>query len=236
MNKVDILFKNNSYFTKEAYKSLRTNISFCGTDKQVICITSCEQNEGKSTISLELSKSLAEVGKRVLLIDADLRKSVMLSKYTNESGLGGLSQYLASHLEIDDVIYKTQLESFDIIFSGHYPPNPTELIDSARFKSMIDSVRNCYDYIIIDTPPLGLVIDAAIIAAYCDGAILVIARDLVKYSRAKSVKEQLEKSGCKLLGAIMNDTTKNRGSLRERYYKASKYYKGQKYSNKYSKY
>ena len=230
MNRIEILFKNNSYFTKEAYKSLRTNISFCGKDKQVICITSCEQNEGKSTISLELSKSLAEVGKRVLFIDSDLRKSVMLSKYTNESGIGGLSQYLAGHVELESVIYKTQLESLDIIFSGHYPPNPTELIDNERFKVMIDRVRQHYDYIIIDTPPLGLVIDAAIIATYCDGAILVIARDTVKYSKAQSVKDQLEKSGCKLLGAIMNDTVKSRTSLRDRYYKT------QKLNDKYAQY
>ncbi len=232
MKQLEILFKNNSYFTKEAYKSLRTNISFCGSDKKVICITSCEQNEGKSTISLELSKSLAEVGKKVLLVDADLRKSVMLSKYTNESNLNGLSQYLASHVELGEVIYGTQLQGFDIIFSGHYPPNPTELIDNDRFKQMIERAKAAYDYVIIDTPPLGLVIDAAIISAFCDGALIVIAKDLVKINRAQSVKEQIEKSGCKILGVIMNETTKPKKNKSDSYY----YSKGKAYKSRYETY
>ena len=232
MKQVEILFKNNSYFTKEAYKSLRTNISFCGDSVKVICITSCDQNEGKSTISLEVSKSLSEINKRVLLIDADLRKSVMLSKITNESGLSGLSQYLAGLVTLDEAIHKTQESNFDIIFAGQYPPNPSELLNGKKFKELLDIARQSYDYVIIDTPPLGLVIDAAIVAQECDGAIIVIAKDHIKISYAKSVKEQLEKSGCKILGTILNEVTRKKHSLTDRYYsKYSKYSKYDKYTH-----
>ncbi len=236
MKKIDILFRNNSYFTREAYKTLRTNISFCGDDIRTICITSCEQNEGKSTISLELSKSLAEINKRVLLIDADLRKSVMLSKNTNESNLSGLSQFLAGHVELSEVVYNTQIPNFDVIFSGQYPPNPSELLNSKRFKELLEVAKANYDYVIIDTPPLGLVIDAAVVAEICDGAIIVIAKDIVKISRAKSVKEQIEKSGCKILGTILNEVSHKKRSIGDGYYyRKSKYYKYSKY-DKYSHY
>ena len=231
MKQIEILFKNNSYFTREAFKSLRTNISFCGSDNKVICLTSCEQNEGKSTISLELSKSLSELNKRVLLVDADLRKSVMLSKNTNESSLGGLSQYLANHLQLEDVIYHTQQPNFHIIFAGQYPPNPSELLNSKRFNELLDIARKHYDYVIIDTPPLGLVIDAAVVAEKCDGAIIVLAKGLVKFSKAKSVKEQIEKSGCKILGVILNEVSKAKRPVKELYYyRKSKYSKYDKYS------
>lgn len=229
MKKIEILSNNNSYFTREAYKTLRTNINFCGSDIKAICITSCEKNEGKSTISVELSKNLAEINKKVLLVDADLRKSVLLSKNTNESNLSGLSQYLASHLPLEEVIYSTQIENFDIIFSGQYPPNPSELLNNARFDELISYAKQNYDYIIIDTPPLGLVIDAAIVAEKCDGAIIVIAKDQVKFSRAKSVVEQIEKSGCKILGAIINEVYNQKSRKTKGYY--SKYYKYDKYSH-----
>ena len=229
MKQIEILIKNNSYFTREAYKTLRTNISFCGNDNKVICITSCEKNEGKSTISVELSKNLCEINKRVLLIDADLRKSILLSKNTNESNISGLSQYLAGHLPLEDVICSTQIENFDIIFSGQYPPNPSELLNNKRFEELINYAKQHYDYVIIDTPPLGLVIDAAIVASKCDSAIIVIAKNQVKFSRAKSVMEQLEKSGCKIMGAIINDVNSQKNKKMNGYY--SKYSQYDKYSH-----
>ncbi len=231
MKKIELLTKNNSYFTREAYKSLRTNISFCGEDIKTICLTSCDQNEGKSTISLELAKSLAEINKKVLLVDADLRKSVMLSKITNESNLNGLSQLLAGHIDVSEVIFNTQVDNMDIIFAGQYPPNPSELLNSRRFSELIAFAKANYDYVIFDTPPLGLVIDAAVVAEKCDGAIIVIAKDTVKFSKAKSVKEQIEKSGCKIIGAILNEVNKQKRVKLDAYYKRNKYSKYSKYDN-----
>ncbi len=205
----------NDYLTQESFKTLRTNILFCGSDIHSIVITSCNENEGKSTISAELSKSLAEIGKRTLLIDADLRKSVMLRKSIKARDINGLSELLSGQAELDQVLYNTQQPNFDVIFTGHFPPNPVELLGSGKFEKIITALKERYDYIIIDSPPLGAVIDAAVIASFCDGAVLVITDGRVKYHQALEVKEQLEKSGCKLLGAVLNDID----------HKHSRYYK-----------
>ena len=205
----------NDYLTQESFKTLRTNILFCGSDIHSIVITSCNENEGKSTISAELSKSLAEIGKRALLIDADLRKSVMLRKSIKARDINGLSELLSGQTELNQVLYNTQQPNFDVIFTGHFPPNPVELLGSGKFEKIVNALKERYDYIIIDSPPLGAVIDAAVIASFCDGAVLVITDGRVKYHQALEVKEQLEKSGCKLLGAVLNDID----------HKHSRYYK-----------
>ena len=101
---------SKDYFVNESLKTLRTNVQFCGTDVKAIAVTSCQPNEGKSTISLELARSLAEVGKKVLFIDADLRKSVIVQKYVDGVGIVGLSQYLSGQNTLEDVLYSTQFE------------------------------------------------------------------------------------------------------------------------------
>lgn len=218
------------YSMKEAYKTLRTNLQFCGDDIKVIAITSCMPNEGKSTISIELSKSLAELGKKVLLIDADLRKSVLVSKYSDKTGIEGLSQFLSGQAVLQDVLYSTQYQNFYVIFSGTFPPNPVELLSKSKFKDFIENAKNTFDYIIIDCPPLGNVIDAAVVANSCDSAIMVISANAVSAKFAKNVKNQLEKSGCRILGAILNNIEDKGNS----YY--SKYYYQRYYHSYYGKY
>ena len=209
---------NNDYITNEAYKTLRTNLLFCGTDITTLLITSFKENEGKSTITSELAKSLADVGKRTLMIDADMRKSVFLSKSVRASDFKGLSEYLSGQAELTDVLYSTQNPCFDVIFSGHFPPNPVELLSSKRFSSLLESMKPFYDYILLDTPPLGTVIDAAVAAAVCDAALLVITTDKTGSGDAISVKEQIEKSGCKILGVVLNDTdSKHAGHYKKAY-------------------
>ena len=199
-----------NYFIRESFSTLRTNILFSGKNVKTIIFTSCLAHEGKTTISFELSKSLAESGKRVLLIDADLRKSVMASRLTKERGITGLSQLLSGQISMDQAIYKTQIEGLDIVFAGPYPPNPTELVGSPAFKELIEAKRDVYDYIIIDAPPLGLVIDAAVMATVCDGSVIVINGGHVKYRIAQEVKEQLEKSGTRILGVVMNQADRKK--------------------------
>ena len=225
MRKIELVeLAQNNYFMREAFNTLRTNILFSGKNIKTIVITSCLAHEGKSTISFETSRSLAESGKKVLLIDADLRKSVMASRLTKERGITGLSQLLSGQISTDQAIYQTQVEGLDILFAGPYPPNPTELVGSPAFKELIEEKRDVYDYIIVDAPPLGLVIDAAVMATVCDGAVVVINSGHIKYRMAQGVKEQLEKSGTRVLGVVLNQIDRKRtlGGSSDSYY-GSKY-------------
>lgn len=226
-----------NYSVREAFKTLRTNFLFCGDDIKTVLITSCVKNEGKSTISLELSKSLALSEKKVLIIDADLRKSVFATKYTiNSENVVGLSEYLSGQATYEDVVYGTQNENLSLIFAGAVPPNPVELLSSKKFKALIEKVRELYDYVIIDAAPLGAVIDASAISAFVDGAILVITANEISYRFAQDVKFQLEKSNCRVLGAVLNRIPMKSGSYYNNYYK--KYYgRYKKYGyGKYGKY
>ena len=220
-----IVEEEQNFFVREAFNTLRTNILFSGKDVKTIVVTSCMAHEGKTTVSYETSKSLAESGKRVLLVDADLRKSVMANRYTKDRGITGLSHLLSGQVTAEQAICKTQIEGLDIIFAGPYPPNPTELVGSPSFKELLDSQRANYDYIIVDAAPLGLVIDAALMASVCDGAVIVINAGAIKYRMAQSVKTQLQKSGCKILGVILNQVKKG-GASKDSYYNS-------KYSSEY---
>lgn len=195
---------NSNYYIKESFNSLRANVLFLPKDVKVIVITSCLEHEGKSSISFDLCRNLAEAGKRVLLVDADLRKSVMMTRYTEEKGLKGLSHVLSGQATAEEAICPTSVGGMDILFSGPYPPNPTELVGNAAFGELIASYRDAYDYIIVDAPPLGLVVDAAVMAPACDGAILVVNVGHVKGRMAQQVKAQLEKSGKGILGVVLN--------------------------------
>lgn len=213
----------NDYSTNEAFKTLRSNLLFCGKDIKAVLVTSSHENEGKSTVSSELAKSLAEINKKTLLIDADMRKSVTLRRNLKTQNVLGLSELLSGQAELNQVLYATQEPNFDVIFSGRFPPNPVELLSSELFSNLMSEFKSLYDYIIIDCPPLVPVIDAAVISTSCDGAILVIAPGMVRYQDAVSVKDQLSKSGCRILGAILNETDPKHKD-RTRYYKKGDYY------------
>ena len=219
MIKVKLSNWKSDHQMDEAYKALRTNIQFCGADKKVIALTSCTPNEGKSSVAFNLAASLAESGKSVLLIDADLRKSVLMGRVTVDQEVMGLAHYLSKQAKLSDVICATNLPKFHIIFSGVVPPNPAELLGSRLFKDMIRLVRDVYDYIIVDTPPIGSVIDAAVIARYCDGGIFVIEPGVVSYKLAQKCIKQLEKSGCRILGAVMNKVDTKKDKYYSSYYK-----------------
>ncbi len=217
---------SNNYFVQEAYKFLRANIQFCGPDIKVIVLTSCEENEGKTTVSMSLAKSFAEIGKKVLLIDADMRKSVLAGRNLDAKDYRGLSEYLSGMCEIGEVVMKTSVKDMYVLLAGKYPPNPSELLNGRLFDSLIKVCRENFDYVIIDTPPLGAVSDAAVVAPKCDGSILVIGDDKLSYSLATDVVEKLRATGTPILGAVRNNS-KTGG---KKYYRDKKYYR---YSSKY---
>lgn len=194
----------DDYFTQEAYKVLRTNLQFCGQEIKTIAVTSCQENEGKTTVSLHIAKSFSELGKRVLVIDADMRKSVIAGRNTNARNAKGLSEVLIGISELRECVFTTQYSGLHLLFAGKYPPNPVELLSGEYFALLLKEVRKEYDYVIIDTPPLGPVIDAAVIASKCDGTVLVMSDGNVHYRQAQEVISQLKKSECKILGVVRN--------------------------------
>lgn len=218
---------SNDYLTSEAFKTLRSNVLFCGTDIKIILVTSTNEGEGKSTVATAFAKSFADISKRSLLIDADMRKSSILRRNIKSQNILGLSELLSGQADISQIIYSTQDANFDVIFSGRFPPNPVELLSSPKFKEYVERLSKFYDYIIIDTPPLGPVIDAAVISSFCDGALLVISPGKTHYYQAVSAKEQLSKSGCRILGAVINETDpkhtdRSRSSKKDYYYYTDK--------------
>lgn len=214
-----------NYFYEEAMKTLRTNVQFSGKSNKVILLTSGHSNEGKSDISFNLAVELGKAGKKVLLIDADIRKSVYKERYDIQEETKGLSQYLSGQVEqIDEVVCKTNYENLYMILSGPYAPNPTEMLGDELFGQLLKAARQVFQYVIVDTAPLGVVVDAAVIGQYCDGAIMVIEKDSTSYRMCQKVKSQLEKSGCKILGAVLNKVnSKGKGYYGGKYGKYGKY-------------
>lgn len=215
--------KQNDYFYEEAIKTLRTNIQFTGTEVKSIVITSCYPNEGKSDVVFQLALEIGKMGKKVLVLDADIRKSSYISRFQVKQKTAGLSQYLSGQSGLQDIVYSTNFRDVDIIFAGPAAPNPSELLAQESFASLVHTMRGKYDYVLVDTPPVGSLTDAAVVARQCDGAILVVESDLVSRRVALKVKQQLEMSGCHILGAVLNkvDIKKNK------YYSKYSYYYGE---------
>lgn len=227
MQTVEIELNELPYEMNEELKLLRTNLQFCGTDKKVLMLTSPVANEGKSTVTLELCRALTDLGKKVLLVDLDMRKSVFKHKVVGQTPETGLSHYLSGQNTLNEVTYGTNVQGLSIIFSGIVPPNPTELLSNQKMKHLVDSARNVCDYVILDCPPLGMVVDAAIVAPLCDGAMIVIEAGGDKYRLAQDVTAQLKNTGCPILGVILNKVDRRKG---KGYY--NKYY-GKKYKGYY---
>lgn len=190
--------------TEEYYNSIRTNIQFSGSELKTIVLTSVQPGEGKSTTSVNLAISFARAGFKTLLIDADTRNSVMSGTFKANGRIKGLTAYLSGNSEFIETICETNVENLSIVPSGKVPPNPTSLLQNANFNKLIETVRSWYDYVIIDTPPIGLVIDAAIIAQKCDATILVTEVGAIKRRFVLKAKEQMVQSGAQFLGVILN--------------------------------
>jgi capsular exopolysaccharide synthesis family protein len=228
--------KNQSYTMKESLRALKTNIQFCGDDIRTVLITSAVPNEGKSTVSLDLARSLTESGKRVLLIDTDMRKSVFVGRLRAQASSGGeicgLSHYLSGQKKLEDVLYGTDIPRLFMIFAGPSVPNPTEILEKKYFEELLQFGKEHFHYIILDCAPIGAAIDAAVVAKYCDGALLVVAQGMASGRMILNSKKQLEASGVKILGAVLNKVKMKKSSYEGGYYGG---YYGSYYGSYYGK-
>lgn len=217
---------------KDVYRTLRTNIEFTGTENRVLAVTSCTPNDGKSTVVYNLARAFAENGKKTLIVDADLRKSVMLKKFRINEELKGLSHYLSGQENIQNVICSTDIPRLYLVPTGIFPSNPTELLGNARFEQMLPALKQVFDYVLIDTPPLSNVIDAAVIAKKCDASLLVVAADSTSRVEVKRVSQQLKTANSNLLGVVLNKVDISRGSYYGKAYKYGYYGNEEQAGNK----
>ncbi|WP_018755686.1 CpsD/CapB family tyrosine-protein kinase [Paenibacillus terrigena] len=194
----------------EGYRMLRTNIEFSTIDQklQVIMVTSSKPNEGKSTTCANMAVAFAQANKRVLLIDADLRKPSQHHIFGTSNRIG-LTSALFKQKLLQEVIQSTNTQNLSIIHAGPTPPNPSELLSSMHMADLLATIRELFDVIIIDTPPILSVTDAQIVATYSDGVVLVVDSGTVKKDIALKAKASLEHVNAKIIGAVLNNINRN---------------------------
>ncbi len=204
------IFSPLSYAGAEAVNMLCTNLSFSGENVKKIMLTSCHASEGKSYLSMNIMRTMAKLGKSVVLVDADLRRSMIVQKYgiqfNAEEQADGLSHFLAGMADESSVIYETDITGAYMVPVGRKVSNSLPLLNSARFQRLLDDLADQFDYVIIDAPPIGMVIDAAQIAKFCDGTVLVVGYNTVRRQELIDARDQIAQTGCPILGTVMNMT------------------------------
>ena len=226
MNKIKMdSIQEIPYAVEEAINRLRINVSFLGNEIKKIMVVSTLPNEGKSFVTMQIWKQMANAGIKSVLVDADMRNSVLVKKNDMERQDGkemkGLANYLAEDFSLDEVTYESPFENGDIIPNVENIINPSMLLEGDKFGNMLNELSKDYRYVFVDAPPLGLVSDAEKIGSMCDGAILVIRSGETTRAEVKNSIKQLERSGCKILVVVLNRAT----DLKNKYSK-QKYYSG----------
>ena len=227
----------DDYVSREQFNTLCSNISFAGHKVKTIAITSCVAGEGKSYISMQIARNFTKRGKKVVLIDADLRKSRMASDYLyryDDGEIVGLAHYLSGISTLNDVVYQTNVKNLFLVPEGRDLINPVPLLMTPQFQTMIHTLEGLCDLIIIDTPPVGLVVDAAEIARYTDGVIFVVKYQNTHRRELKEAQKTIEKSEVPILGCVLNQV-EFKGISSKYYYNRSSYshyYKNGYYGNK----
>ncbi len=212
---------------RDNFRRIKVNTEFSGTGQKSICITSSVVNEGKSTVALGLAKAFAEEeGNKVLLIDADIRKSYMHLRLGYDADSKGLTEFITGKSDANDVIYKTNIEGLYLTPAGRMTNNSTQLFKRESFAEFLKEVRNAFDMVIIDTAPLGILVDAAIVAALSDASLLVVGSNMVSRKEIKKNITELKKVNDNFLGVILNKTKEAAdGYNRKYYYRYSAYHK-----------
>ncbi|HYF75403.1 MAG TPA: CpsD/CapB family tyrosine-protein kinase [Candidatus Nitrosocosmicus sp.] len=208
----------------EAFRSLRTNIQFSCIDKQIksLVITSSIPGEGKSTIAFNLAVTIAQTEKKVLLIDTDLRKPTIHS-YIQAEDFSGLTNIIVQGINYREVLYSNiNTKNLDVIISGPIPPNPSEILGSAKMRYLVERLEQEYDMIILDSPPVGMVTDAAVLSTITDGVIVVCLTGKTKREDLGKSIDSLKKVNANLLGVVMNKAIYRKNSIYNAYYTKGK--------------
>lgn len=207
----------------EAYRVLRTNIQFSNVDKQikVIVVTSAGPNEGKTTTISNLAVTFAQSGSKVLLLDGDLRKPKVHKTFFVPNSFG-VTTILSWHGDYKEYLSKSNIQNLDVLTAGPIPPNPSEMLSSNSMKQFVETIRQEYDIVLIDAPPVGAVTDAAILSTIADGVILVTASGQVEIEQAQGAKELLDKVNANILGVVLNKVGKSERGSYYYYYEEEK--------------
>lgn len=187
----------------EAYKSLRTNLDFMAgsMDVHTLVITSTVPEESKSNVAINLALTLAESGKKVALVDCDLRKPV-LHRYL-KAGLKGVSNVLSNQCTLDEALQELKEMNMTFLPAGTPPPNPSEMLSQPQMQAMVDTLRQKFDFVIFDAPPVSVVTDAAVIGRYVDGAIFVVRSDYAPTDAVRGAVKKLQDAGVRVLGSVL---------------------------------
>ena len=217
--KETLLTNDSPWPVQEAYKALRTNISFMlpGSECKVVCVTSGFPGDGKSSNIVNLAISFADIGKKVLLLDCDMRIPVLASMIGGK-GTPGLADFLTNQNSAHEVLQR-HLHGVDFISAGSIPPDPTWLLQSEQMKVFLRGMRNHYDWIFIDLPPVTTVADASILSELMDGYLLVVRHMSTEYPAITNMINQLEKVNARILGFVYNDYQNEQGNYYKKYYR-----------------
>jgi capsular exopolysaccharide synthesis family protein len=207
----------------EAFRTLRTNLSFAGIDKpyRAILVTSSLPSEGKSSTIANLGVVMAQAGQKVLIIDCDLRKPVQHNNF-NFNNTVGVTNCLVNDLELSKAVQNTEALGLDILTSGPIPPNPAELIASNKMAALINAARDAYDIVLVDSPPAVTVTDASLLATMVDGVLLVVKTASTKIELVQETKSILENANAKIIGVVLNQEDVNSSNYYYHYYYYSK--------------
>lgn len=204
MTQLNVSRSNLSFQTEESIKMLRTSIQFSRVDVNSITITSCRPNEGKSFIAMELAKAFADLGKKTLLVDCDIRNSVVAKKLGISDRTPGLSNFLVGDASLKDMLCSTRIPNLSIILSGSYAPNPAELLSSSRFSNLCGALNEKLDFVIYDTPPLMAVTDAVVVAQNTDGAVMVVSEGDTDRRELVQCASVMENANVHIIGTVLN--------------------------------
>ena len=227
MNELRITrFPTLDYACNEAINTLCTNLFYCGEDLRSILFTSRYEQEGKSCIAMNTMRTLASFGKRVVLVDADLRRSSLVRRYRFQYAVEkpyGLAQYLAGLCPLEAALYITDIPNACIIPAGREVLSSMQLLTSPRYGQMMDTLRSMFDVILVDSPPAGLIVDAVEIARHSDGALIVVACNKGRKQDIAEVVGSITQTGCKVLGAVMDNVNFSAFRNRKYYYRSGRY-------------